>query len=567
MLVRQQARNLARGSARLLAFAPVAALVVAAFFDLGPGGSARASSFPFALRLFDPFVWTCVGRSLLFATAVTVTALGLGTLLGCILGRLGPWLRPALSALALAPLAFGPAYLALGLAGLARLDPRLGGLGAPGDLGEAASAWESAARFAAWLWTTAPCSIAFVACVVSRRIQVLTFDLDDAAAAAGLGRIAAWWTLTRPVVRASAFRASALVFAAALFEPGAPWILGLRRTLGYQIVLQSARLDPFPGLAIWTLIGAALAGIVGSSLHAWGGHDVLGDETSLLVASTFPRRRSLPGALVRLGGGLAWICLAWAPVAGLLIHALAVMDSNDPIEAWPGAVRTLLDRPEISRPLVTSGWLGLAVAAVLLLFSIFNRGFAGLWPLRMAAPRSPWIAAGLLAGAGVLALGRVLTLATAGQDSSGTLAHLLAGASHWLDPARRPELVLVLGVAWAILANVSWPNARTPLPRPVASARDAARAIGIGRLRARLLADPRAISRLGLGLCAAGALAAVNVAPALILAPWLDIRPIGPAVLDLAAANTPPNAHAPLLALVALGVGLLGLAAARASER
>ena len=63
--------------------------------------------------------------------------------------------------------------------------------------------------------------------------------------------------MTWPLIRPAAARAAAIVFPMALLEPGVPLILGLRRTLAFQIVEAAGRPDPFPRLAVWTVMAAA----------------------------------------------------------------------------------------------------------------------------------------------------------------------------------------------------------------------------------------------------------------------------------------------------------------------
>src|SRR3954463_3453574 len=99
--------------------APALALLPAAVLDRGPGGAARPTLLPLALAALDPFLWACAWNSAVVALVVALGSLWLGA---------GPaprgvrrrfWGRPALIALALAPLAVPPLFGAIGLRRLA----------------------------------------------------------------------------------------------------------------------------------------------------------------------------------------------------------------------------------------------------------------------------------------------------------------------------------------------------------------------------------------------------------------------------------------------------------------
>ena len=73
-VLRRLARIAAIATVALIGL-PVALLVPAAVFDQGPTGAVRASLFPMALTLWDPFVWTCARNSLIVAAIVAAVSL------------------------------------------------------------------------------------------------------------------------------------------------------------------------------------------------------------------------------------------------------------------------------------------------------------------------------------------------------------------------------------------------------------------------------------------------------------------------------------------------------------
>ena len=91
-----------------------------------------------------------------------------------------------------------------------------------------------------------PLAAAAVALAAAGPVERLERSWEDAARLAGASPFRIWRSLSWPMVRPSALRAAALVFLFALVEPGAPLILGLRRTLAFQIVEPPAGPIPSP---------------------------------------------------------------------------------------------------------------------------------------------------------------------------------------------------------------------------------------------------------------------------------------------------------------------------------
>src|SRR5208337_3661127 len=138
--------------------------------------------FPLALAALDPLIWTSLWNSVAVAVIVAVGSLVTGVTLGGVAARFRVWGRPLLSAWITAPAVVAPALFALGLLGL--FDP----------------------------------------------------SGQDAARLAGARPLRVWWTLTWPTLRPSVASAVYLVFMINLADPAAPLVLGLRRTLGFQMV-------------------------------------------------------------------------------------------------------------------------------------------------------------------------------------------------------------------------------------------------------------------------------------------------------------------------------------------
>ncbi len=113
---------------------PVALLVPASVLDRGPEGGVRASLFPAAMTLLDPFVWACARNSLVVAAIVAAVSLPVGVALARAVGPWRFWGRPTLEAMAWLPLAMSPAVAALGLAHLVRASGREMFLETPRDV-------------------------------------------------------------------------------------------------------------------------------------------------------------------------------------------------------------------------------------------------------------------------------------------------------------------------------------------------------------------------------------------------------------------------------------------------
>ncbi len=217
---------------------------------------------------------------------------------------------------------------------------------------------------------------------------------QDAARLAGAGRTQIWWTLTWPALRPLVVSAAYLVFMLNLADPAAPLVLGLRRTLGFQMVATALSAEPFPRLAAMALIVLAIT-LAGRTLVWWRGDRLVHSAIPLEYASESHAHQSpttsWPRAAVSFLLLGCWSLLAWVPVAGLVRMGLApaVSDSTSP-PARLGVVDLLgrLTTHPAPRLLAHSLLLGLGMVAVLHL--LVRRPSAGA----VAGPGRSWRGAG-----------------------------------------------------------------------------------------------------------------------------------------------------------------------------
>jgi ABC-type Fe3+ transport system permease subunit len=575
-------RTLARWLLSLMQIAPAVALLVAILVDEGPSGEARASPHLFALVLwlFDDFAWACVRNSVVFALLVSVTSLLLGLALRCALARQGAWGQRAFGAALLLVSTASPAFLALGLRGLLGEPQRWPWPFSPIDAGGAGASlesWSGVPLWLTWIWSTLPAGTALVALATESSFRRLDPAWDEAARLAGAGTSRIVRNLFWPIVRPAAARAAGLVFLLALVEPGAPLILGLRRTLAFQIASAADQRSPFPRMAVWALM-AALLGLSGWVAFRWmGGQPILAEpveEMSSSGSGRQPRRYSRVNVtLAALPLGL-WAIVAWLPIFGLVPAAFGegrlasgIVTANG---RPAGAIARFSD-PMVVQVVLDSAQFGLAVAVGALFLAwaagLDSRPWYGrMWWrwLRPIAVRPP-----LVLGAGVLALPWLLGLASRFLlDREQTrLAILLEDFSSALGPRERPRLLMACCVGLALLPRLAR-NGRTAVTVGPGDAAfdpgyDAAILSGAARWQAWLLKRPlrplHVLGRFGLFW----AFAATNLAPALLFSTGGEGQIIGPAILDLAGGDALSRSRAAALALTAIVVNLAAIAAAR----
>jgi ABC-type Fe3+ transport system permease subunit len=538
--------------------APALVLVPAAFVDRGPAGMVRPTLFPFALATLDPFVRTASLNSLLGASVVALGSLTLGVGLARVLTGWRFWGRGLLATLALAPVVVSPLVVALGLRSLfgARLlaagsaDPGLG-------LG-----------WICWIWAEMVGGVPLVALATASALERVEPAWIDAARLTGAGRLRIWWQLIWPPVRPYALRAAGIVFTLTLVEPGAPLLLGLRRTLAFQVVEAALGPDPMPRAAVLAIeaVGLALLGRV--LLGWWGGRPTAlppGPPIARAEDSRWPRAAAY---LVLLTMG---VVVAWLPVLALIASAFSSAPGGAPGVSRPSisAFWHRLGQAETRGLVLNSLGLGLAVVAINL---VAARTLVVRPGRRIVARLATWPDAfpPLSIGVGALALGWLVHLAVdwlrLGARPQFPIAEFEV-IRDGLDLGRTPGALLLLAVAAASQSPLLH-----VLQRIGHQSRDrlSDAAINLG-------ATAQQAHRAGLAgwfgippgvLILTLVVAATNLSPALILAPTVESRPIAPGILILA--DEPGEARATAAALaacvIAINLSALGLAALVRSE-
>ncbi|WP_156512676.1 hypothetical protein [Planctomyces sp. SH-PL62] len=538
----------------LLVAGPLAAMGVCALLDRAPDGEVRASLFPVAIAALDPFVWACVRNSVVVAGLAASTAMVAGVVVGRLIGDRAFRLR-------------GPALLLLtALAATPSVALAMGASAAVGD--DAATAWstilsrsERATRHlpadAGWLlWLLAASLPGAAAATLAYAWALDRLDpaWRDAARLAGADGTRAWRRLAWPLLRPAMARVGGLVFAVTLADPGPPLILGLRRTLGFQMASAAFDAAPFPRLAVLGLLALLACATARATLRLWAGPTRLvgpprrdRDGGRARPAASWPRVVVLS---TLLGSGAI---LAAVPLGGL---ARAAFDGGESGFRSAAIVPRLAD-PAVTRLLFRSIVLGLGVA---ILAAISGRALGGLEAgagpaasgrfrrlARLLAPPP------MVAGVVVLAFGFLIGLAAETVDSRSSIAtrRLVEG----LDGERLGLATVILGVWLATVAS-RLDGRRPPLATGTAECRDAATLAGAGRSGARRLARGGFGSGRWRAAAATVATAAVNVAPAVVLASSAHSATIGPGLLLFHERPGGGAAIAASLALIATAANL-----------
>lgn len=543
--------KLARWGLALLALLPMVALVPGAILDRSHEGLLRVSLFPVALALLDHFTWTCLRNSTLAASVTTVLALAIGLGLARAIAGWRFWGRGIARSLICAMVVVPPLFSALGLRHLL-LDGE--------DPVAPESAWLSM-RWLALVVSALTLGVPLVVLAVHGALNRVdsTWELAARASGESPGRI--WWTLTWPLIRPAAARVASAVFAIALFDPGAPMILGLRQTLGFQIA-DAALGDEAPTrAAILALLGCGLAFAVRSAF-LWWGHGITPSFHANGGVRT--RRASWPRALVYCLFLASWCVVTWAPVLGLVQLAEShTRELGSPTSKLADSFpRGSLEAAAIWPVLLQSALLGGAVATVDLLLawlwgfrgsrrksvSTFWARLESLPPVALAVGflTLPWLLDGC---------GQTLRFRAGG----GIVSPVCFGLARLLDPYRAPGVALALALA---TLRLTFPMrvARRARRECRAVLVDAAVTLGASRRTALLtVIGPLVGSQLLRAWVLTATLAMCSVGPALILVPRSERQTIGPSVLF--AADAPgQGSRAAVLALIGGGCSLAALA-------
>ena len=410
-------------------------------------------------------------------------------------------MRSALGAAVLAAVAFSPAVLALGLTGLSGERGRWS-LPLASTAGASAEAslesWSGIALWATWIWSGLAPGAALVAIACASSFRRLNPSWAEAARLAGASSFRIARDLSWPIVRPAAARAAGLVFLLAIVEPGAPIVLGLRRTLAFQIVEAATGANAFPRAAVWTLV-AGLLGLCGWLVYRWeGAPPILAQPSEAPTGERLGRRErsgSLLASIASSGGLAVWAIVAWLPVFGLIRLAaragsLAFRRCRAASD-FLTAIGQLRDRVPL-QVLLDSALFALAVAGGLLLVAsvakpvsrLRARPGRGRW-LRPIATLPP-----LVLGVGVLAVCWLASLASRflldrGQVRAAVSLGDLAAA---IDTRQHPLITMGLAVALVLLPRIFQNRNKTHAaaaskPRPD-SCRDAAFQAGASQLQA-----------------------------------------------------------------------------------
>jgi iron(III) transport system permease protein len=375
---------------------------------------------------------------------------------------------------------------------------------------------------------------------------------EDAARLVGASRRQIWRRLVWPVVRPAAARAAGIVFSLTLIEPGAPLVLGLRRSLAFQIVDAVQGLGPAPRAVVLCLAAAVLSAAVRGLIRLWAGSEpALRDGRGSLTLTETAGVGRTAWYVVLLGLGAS---LSWVPIAGLL---------------WRASGRNLLADPASLRLIENSLLLGGAVVAVDLALTWTLAAWAGRrrsWVLGLAG--WPEFLPPLALGVGALGVPALLRLAADWARASparASIAHgtlVLAGS---LDPNHLPGVLLAVAVAATRLPFLArtvesgWSPHRRTLS-------DAAVVLGASPRQSRRVASGQWLGAPPAALLLTFALAATNLAPALVLAPTAESRPLVPGTLILADEPGDAFGHAAALAGLAVAVNLAAFTLAGASR-
>ncbi|MFO0892267.1 MAG: hypothetical protein U0790_24410 [Isosphaeraceae bacterium] len=545
-------------AAGLLLLAPLLSLVPAATLDVGPEGRVRFSLFPLVLAIYDPLIATSLAQSVAVATAISIASVLIGALLGGMLARRRLWgrsiFRWLLASLAVMP----PAFLALGIIGLlGMLD--LGSSSLENDPSGPPARFPASWRWGAWAWAALIPGSALVLDVTLRALELPLSDWEAPARMAGAGRWRLWLDFTWPRIRPRVLGTACGLFGMILADPGTPLVLGLRRTVGYQVTVGTMVGDPFPRVAalallvlVATLAIRSLVGLRIRSIRREGTPSGQADWRAAVRPEAPTSGRVATGAVFALCLAAVLCVLPLVGLARLAIDTRATQpDGHD-------AVATLGFAGSSPAGVVTRT-AGLALAVCLVLFVSCRVG--------------PWFSSGrraprkrsralrihesvppLVLGIGVLSLIRtsVLAVRLVGNASNGQLGPV-STVLEWignLDPIEGGASLIVLGVCLAYVPAFIARNSVRTHSEAHERRIEQARLLGAGRRRSLALAEAggRGIPTRTLLTC--GVLAAISIAPAIVLCGPEPGWSLGPVIVAL---SDHPGGARGLAARLALG--------------
>ena len=527
-----------------LLLGPVFLLLPASFLDSGAEGRLRVSFFSIAITLLDPFVWTCAWNSVVVASLTTsLSAVG-GIWIGRIVVKQGFAANGLMLFLVTSGLAIPPMYAALGFIQL------FTGVVPASPLG-----WN-----ANWLILilAGVCNgVSLVALITAVALRGIDPLLEDSARLAGATPRKIWRKIVWPVARPELARALSLIFAMSLMEPGAPSLLGLRRTLGFQLI-QSARESALIGRAASITVLALGIAALGRLLIGWWGGNRAARSTAFHRGPRLgDRRPSWPG-LLRLFSVFAIVfVLSGLPFIGLTrgFERETLQASPDSPAPWAAIV----DEPWIRNAVVNAGLLGMLVvvldlAGVKLVTTAVSEPRTRERLIRLA--RQTETIPPIVFGMGLLVIPEVLRMflgfPSENAETGSTAGSSLGAIVDILDPRSGSWLPLAWSVAAARFSLVARSRIEDSLElRPACL--DASRLVGASASR-RPSVGWGGVSIASIVLTFG--LAANTIAPALLLAPTAESRPIGPTILKLGDAPRPGRGIASALAMLGIGLNL-----------
>lgn len=513
--------------ALLVVAIPAIGVLLGSVVEVDSPSAFGSSVVHWGLTLADPLVIACLWNSV----ALAVVVVALATLVGVGLARIARGMPGRFGNVSMTAIRVSggcPPFLAA-IGWLAIVSSLLG------------TAWIEANDGRRWLvlgLSQFGFASSWIAWWTSRALARIGAETIQVASLSGSPRRWIWRTMIWPLVRPTVARASASVFALLLIEPGGPIVLGIRRTIGVQIVQSSwmtSRSD-LPRAAVLAGLALLITGLVRTLLLRRAGPDAMDGlrppDDSRAGPITPPGRGRSALAIVALFG---WLLIGLSPLLAIVFGAIR----STPLSDGSSIIQALA-------PALGSG-LVLGVSASLLAMIL-------AWPLsafrllRSIALRFEAVPP-LTIGVGLLVL---VPLATGlGEEGSPALGSLLA----WLDPYRTPGILVTWGTAVALLP---WAISACSRARDVdaLALQDESRMAGHPLAFSRtLLLTPIGLRRCLLPTLSLALLASSSLAPGLLLAPLDSFRPMGASILR--SGSFPPGGSA-LLPAVALAAHLLG---------
>ena len=502
-------RAILRSVVLVLAIAPIAGLGLGALASPGPEGP-EFSAFGAGIVLIDPFVRAAIGNSVATSGVATLLAAAAGVVVARASRRLGEIARRAAGLFERLGMCCDPFTAAIGLTILAPKFPTglLDSLPRDGST--------------AWLLLIA-CQAGFgsawIAHHAGRAMDAIPAACVEIGAMSGGSQGWIWRAVTWPLIRPTVARATATVFAVVLLEPGGPLVLGLRGTIGFQVVqaVFDNGTEDWARPSVLAAVGVACSVLVRLVLLRSAGRDEL-TETFGDAAPPGPRpdraRSGLSGRLVDASSMLA--ILLWGGFILLPFRGLSIGIGAASMGPGDFAFRSLL--PFLSTSL---GLAGRCMPLLLIAAMAMSRGSGGARRRDGMLEAVPPIAfgVGLLAAAGLIRRWA--------SGASGDLAMTPGTLAVLLDPYRTPAVAATWAASAAMLPWLL--NGRGfEERRPPFDPSELARMVGDRRMLGRLVTGwVRGKGRLVVGSAILATQAGLALSPGIVAAPMEPCRPMG----------------------------------------